>query len=573
MTEKLWLKCYDPEVPPGIDDYDGSIIPSLLEKKIASFGGQTAVDFFGYTMTYAALWEAVQQCTRVLHSIGLARGDRVALFLPNCPHFIIAYYAALRLGAVIVPTNPLYTEKELEFQIKDSGAETLVTLDLLYSKVHKVQPSVGLKRIIVGKIQDYLPPLKKFIYPIIAQKGTENVPLEEKNGVVFYQKLMKSKAPECELPKLSGDDLAILQYTGGTTGSAKGAMLTHKNIVINNTMIRHWYTGLRPGKEIFISVLPFFHTYGMATALNLPLSAGATIVLFPKFVAKDILKAIDAHKATVLPGIPTIYSVLGSFRDLGKYDISTIRFCISGAAPLPLTVLKDFERITGGIIIEGYGLSEASPVTHCNPRGGVRKDGSIGLPVSDTDCKVVDMDTGQDLPEGSTGELCIRGPQVMKGYWNRPEETAATLRDGWLYTGDIARMDEEGYFYIVERKKDMIISEGFNIYPREIEEFLLTHPKVADASVIGMPDKIRGERVYAFVVLKEGIAATPDEIARFCKEHLVRYKAPRKVIFRDSIPRNLAGKNLRRILREEAAALSAADDEHDADREAPQAAE
>jgi len=573
VTEKLWFKCYDPEVPLGIDDYDGSIIPSLLEKRIADFGGQTAVDFFGYTMTYAALWEAVQQCTRVLHKIGLARGDRVALFLPNCPHFIIAYYAALRLGAVIVPTNPLYTEKELEFQIKDSGAETLVTLDLLYPKVYKVQPSVGLKRIIVGKIQDYLPPLKKFIYPIIAQKGTENVPLEEKNEVMFYQRLMKTKAPECKLPQLSGDDLAILQYTGGTTGSAKGAMLTHKNIVINNTQIRHWYTGLRPGKEIFISVLPFFHTYGMATALNLPLSAGATIVLFPKFVAKDILKAIDSHKATVLPGIPTIYSVLGSFRDLGKYDISTIRFCISGAAPLPHKVLKDFERITGGIIIEGYGLSEASPVTHCNPRGGVRKDGSIGLPVSGTDCKVVDMETGQDLPEGSTGELCIRGPQVMKGYWNRPEETAATLRDGWLYTGDIARMDEEGYFYIVERKKDMIISEGFNIYPREIEEFLLTHPKVADASVIGMPDKIRGERVYAFVVLKEGIAATPDEIARFCKEHLVRYKAPRKVIFRDSIPRNLAGKNLRRILREEAAALSAADDEHDADREAPQAAE
>jgi len=572
VTEKLWLKFYDPEVPPAVD-YDESSIASLLEKNIAAFGGQNAIDFFGFTMTYAALWEAVQQCTRVLHSIGLARGDRIALFLPNCPHFIIAYYAALRLGAVIVPTNPLYTEKELEFQIKDSGAETLVTLDLLYPKVHKVQPSVGLKRIIVGKIQDYLPPLKKFIYPIIAQKGTENVPLEEKNGVVFYQKLMKSKVPECQLPKLSGDDLAILQYTGGTTGIAKGAMLTHKNIVINNVMIRHWYTGLRPGKEIFISVLPFFHTYGMATALNLPLSAGARIVLFPKFIAKDILKAIDAHKATVLPGIPTIYSVLGTFRDLGKYNISTIRFCISGAAPLPGTVLKDFESLTGGMIIEGYGLSEASPVTHCNPLGGVRKDGSIGLPVSGTDCKIVDMETGQDLPMGSSGELCIRGPQVMQGYWNRPDETAVTLRDGWLYTGDIARMDEDGYFFIVERKKDMIISEGFNIYPREIEEFLLTHPKVADACVIGMPDKIRGERVYAFVVLKEGIEATSDEIARFCKEHLVRYKAPRKVIFRDSIPRNLAGKNLRRVLREEAAAITAVDDEHNDAPEAPQTAE
>jgi long-chain acyl-CoA synthetase len=314
-------------------------------------------------------------------------------------------------------------------------------------------------------------------------------------------------------------------------------------------------------------VLPFFHTYGMATALNLPLSAGASIILFPKFVAKDILKAIDSHKATFLPGIPTIYSVLGTFRDLGKYSISTIRYCVSGAAPLPGTVLKDFEHLTGGIIIEGYGLSEASPVTHCNPLKNARKEGSIGMPVPGTDCKIVDMETGKDLPLGSTGELCIRGPQVMQGYWNRPEETASTLRDGWLYTGDIARMDEDGYFFIVERKKDMIISEGFNIYPREIEEFLLTHPKVADASVIGMPDKIRGERVYAFVVLKEGIAAAPDEIVRFCKEHLVRYKVPRKVIFRDSIPRNLAGKNLRRVLREEAAALAATDDERD---DAPQ---
>ena len=568
MTEKLWLKSYDPAVPPEVA-YDGSTIPSLLEKSITSFSAQNAVDFFGFTLTYAALWEAVQQCSRVLHSIGIARGDRIALFLPNSPHFIIVYYAALRLGAVIVPTNPLYSEKELEFQIKDSGAETLVTLDVLWPKVYKVQPSVGLKRIIVGKVQDYLPPLKKFIYPIIAQKGTENVPLEEKNGVMFYHKLMKTRAPECQLPKLSGDDLAILQYTGGTTGSAKGAMLTHKNIVINNAQIRHWYTGLRTGKEIFIAVLPFFHTYGMATALNLPLSAGASIVLFPKFVAKDILKAIDSHKGTVLPGIPTIYSVLGSFRDIGKYNVSTIRYCISGAAPLPVTVLKDFEQLTGGIIIEGYGLSEASPVTHCNPLNGHRKDGSIGMPVSGTDCKIVDMDTGQDLPDGSTGELCIQGPQLMQGYWNRPDETAATLRDGWLYTGDIARMDEEGYFFIVERKKDMIISEGFNIYPREIEEFLLTHPKIADASVIGMPDKIRGEKVYAFVVLKEGAEATSDEIARFCKEHLVRYKVPRKVIFRDSIPRNLAGKNLRRVLREEAAALSAADDAV----EAPEAAE
>ncbi len=569
MTQRPWLQCYDQEVPPDIA-YDGSAIPSLLEKSTGLYAKQTALDFFGYTLTYTELWQEIEHFTRILHSLGLGKGDRIALFLPNSPHFPVIYFAALRLGAVIVPTNPLYSEKELEFQLKDSGAETLVTLDMLYPKIYKVQAAVGLKNIIVGKVQDYLPPLKKLLYPIIAQKGTENVPLEEKNGVRFYQSLKKLKAPDCALPKIEGEDLAILQYTGGTTGIAKGAMLTHKNIMVNNAMIRHWYTGLRKGQEIFISVLPFFHTYGMATALNLPLSAGAKIVLFPKFVAKDILKGIDSHKATALPGIPTIYSVLGNFRDIAKYNVSTIRYCISGAAPLPGTVLHDFENLTGGVIIEGYGLSEASPVTHCNPVSGIRKVGSIGVPLPGTDCKIVDMETGKDDPQDGTGELCIRGPQIMKGYWNRPDETADTLRDGWLFTGDIARMDDEGYFFIVERKKDMIISEGFNIYPREIEEFLIAHPKIADASVIGMPDMLRGERVYAFVVLKEGEEATAGEIARVCKEELVRYKVPRKIIFRDSIPRNLAGKNLRRVLREEAAGLAAADDKTEKAAEAPE---
>jgi len=259
-------------------------------------------------------------------------------------------------------------------------------------------------------------------------------------------------------------------------------------------------------------------------------------------------------------GIATICSVLGTYRDIGRYDVSTIRYCVSGAAPLPGTVLKDFEKMTGGSIIEGYGLSEASPVTHANPVDGIRKEGSIGLPLPDTDCRIVDMETGEDVPPGMPGELCIKGPQVMSGYWQRPDETHATLVDGWLYTGDIARMDEQGYFYIVERKKDMIISEGFNVYPREIEEFLLQHPKIADASVVGMPDRLRGERVYAFVVLREGQRATAEEIIQYCKENLVRYTVPRKIIFRDSIPRNLAGKNLRRVLREEAAALAEASD-------------
>lgn len=566
MNTQPWLRSYDQGIPPTLS-YEPGLIPSLLEKTVRKFPKQTAVVFFGFTMTYEQLWDSVRQFSYALNETGIRKGDRIVFFLPNCPQFIIAYYAALLLGAVIVPTNPLYSEKELEFQIRDSGAETLITLDLLYPQVHKVRSSLQLKRIIIGKVQDYLPPLKKLIYPIIAQKGTENIPIEEKDGMVLFQKLMKKNSPACAYPDVSWDELAILQYTGGTTGAAKGAMLSHRNIIANNLQVRSWCHDFRDGEEMFISVLPFFHTYGMATALNLPVSIGATMVIFPKFVIKDILKGIKTYRATALPGIPTIYSVLASYKDIQKYDVSSIRYCVSGAAPLPGAVLKEFERLTGGVIIEGYGLSEASPITHCNPIKGKRKDLSIGLPMPDTDCRIVDADTGAEVHLGENGELCIKGPQVMSGYWQRSEETKATLRDGWLFTGDIARMDEDGYFYIVERKKDMIISEGFNIYPREIEEFLLEYPKIADACVIGMPDKIRGERVYAFVVLKEGAAATPDEIVKYCKDKLVRYKVPRKVIFKDKIPRNLAGKNLRRVLREEAAGMADAGEEKEINNE------
>lgn len=554
MENKPWLSSYDPQVPHSLT-YVPSAIPGILERTARTYPDKTAVIFFGFSMTYGQLWAAVQQFAGALQAIGVTRGERVMLLLPNCPQFIISYFATLRLGAVVVPTNPLYNEKELAFQITDSGATTLITLDLLFPQVNALLPQLGLQRIIVGKVQDYLPPLKKLLYPIIAQKGTEKVQIEDRSDIVLFQKLMKMDVSHASFPDIDWNELALLQYTGGTTGRSKGAMLSHRNIVCNNLQARTWYSGFKVGEEIFISVLPFFHSYGMAVAMNLPISVAATMILFPKFVAKDILKAIKGYRATTLPGIPTIYSVLGTYRDIGKYDVSTIRYCVSGAAPLPGTVLKDFEKMTGGSIIEGYGLSEASPVTHANPVDGTRKEGSIGLPLPDTDCRIVDMETGEDVPPGMPGELCIKGPQVMSGYWQRPEETRSTLVDGWLYTGDIARMDEQGYFYIVERKKDMIISEGFNVYPREIEEFLLQHPKISDASVVGMPDRLRGEKVYAFVVLREGQHATAEEIIQYCKEHLVRYKVPRRVIFKDSIPRNLAGKNLRRVLREEAAAL------------------
>lgn len=551
MNNKPWLASYDPTVPHSLS-YEIDLIPSILEKSVRNFPYHNAIDFLGFTMTYQQLWEAVEKFSRALHSIGVKKGERILLYLPNCPHFIIAYYAAFRVGATIVSTNPLYSEKEVEFQIKDSGAETLVTLDVLFQQLKKTMSAVQLTRIIVGKVKDYLPPLKKIIYPIIAQKGTDKIVIEEKKGIFLFQKLIKGRFPPFDSPSIPHDDLAMLQYTGGTTGIAKGAMLTHSNIVSNTIQIQHYYSGLKKGEDIFISVLPFFHSYGMAVAMNLPLSVGATLILFPKFSAKDILNAIQHYRATIFPGIPSIYSVLNSYKEIKKHDISSINFCISGAAPLPITILEEFERLTGGIILEGYGLSEASPVTHCNPTKGKRKVGSIGLPMPDTDCRIVDIETGKEVPPGQEGELCIKGPQVMKGYWQKHEETHQALRNGWLLTGDIARMDEEGYFYIVERKKDMIISEGFNIYPREVEDFLIQHPRIADASIIGIPDKLRGERVIAYIVLKEGEVSTQEEITKFCRDNLAKYKVPKKIIFRDKIPTNIAGKKLRRVLREDA---------------------
>ena len=549
MTSQPWLSSYDREVPASIE-YPDLLIHQLFEKAAGRFPDHTALNFFGHVISYRELQETILRFAGVLQSLGVKPRDRVVLFLPNTPHMVISFYAALSIGAMVVPTNPLYTEKELAFQITDAGAETLITLDLLYARVNSIKTRTPLKRIIVGKIEDYLPPLKKILFPIIGKKGVDVPAIEESEELFLFQHLLRKKTAPLVAPDTKPGDTALLQYTGGTTGTSKGAMLSHRNIVVNNAQMRHWYFVAREGQETFISVLPFFHSYGMAAALSLPLSLGATLILIPRYVPKDVLKAVEHAKATFLPGIPAIYASLNAYKDIKKYDVSSVAYCISGSAPLPDTVLNDFERLTGGIIIEGYGLTEASPVTHCNAIGK-RKIGSIGLPVPDTDCKIVDIDTGTEVPPGEEGELCIRGPQVMQGYWQKPEETAQVIRDGWLYTGDIARMDEEGFFYIVERKKDMIISEGYNVYPREIDEFLMTHPSVRDAAVIGVPDELRGEKVIAYVILKEGCSATQEEIIKYCRDNLAKYKIPKKIIFKDELPKTLVGKVLRRVLREE----------------------
>jgi long-chain acyl-CoA synthetase len=549
--DKLWLRSYDSTVPATLE-YPRMLIHQMFEQAAEKFPEHTALNFFGTTMTYQELRETIKRFAGALQQLGVQPKQRVVLFLPNCPQMIISFYAALSIGTIVVSTNPLYTEKELEYQIIDAGAETLITLDLLFARINNIKTRTPLKRIIVGEIEDYLPPLKKILYPFMGKKGADAPKIEESGEVFRFQNLARSKTEPAPVPDIKPDDTALLQYTGGTTGTSKGAMLSHRNIVSNNVQMRYWYHMVREGKEIFISVLPFFHSYGLAVAMSLPLSVGAASILIPRYVPKDILKAIEHYKATFFPGIPAIYASLNAYKDVRKYDISSVTYCISGSAPLPVNVLNAFEKLTGGTIIEGYGLTEASPVTHCNPIEHQRKIGSIGLPIPDTDCKIVDLETGQELPPGSEGELCIRGPQIMQGYWQKPEETAQVIKDGWLFTGDIARMDDEGYFYIVERKKDMIISEGYNVYPIELDAFLASHTKVSDAAVVGIPDELRGEKVIAYIVLNEGETATQEEIIKYCRDNLAKYKIPKRVIFTGQLPKSLVGKVLRRVLREEA---------------------
>jgi len=549
--EKLWLKQYDEGVSPHLE-YPDFPLHKLLEISSSKFAHTCAVNFYGNEISYQEWWKLSSLFASHLMSMGLKKGDRVILFLPNCPQMVIAFYGTLIAGGVAVPTNPLYQERELKHQMSDSGAEIVVTLDLLYEKVKSAKAGTKVHTVILTAVQDYLPPLKRMIYPLLNKSSGEPSEMKKGEGVELWKKFMAQEKRGEIFSKVSSEDLAVLQYTGGTTGVSKGAMLTHRNLVCNTYQMRSWYFAVKEGEEVVLAVLPLFHSYGIAVCMNFSIITGSTILLIPRFSPVELLKAIQENRVTLFPGIPGIYSALIHYRGLKKYTLSTIRFCISGAAPLPVKVMEEFEQLTGGLIIEGYGLSETSPVTHSNPLYKQRKAGSIGLPVPDTDCKIVDLETGsKEVSAGEEGELCIKGPQVMKGYWNRPEETAQTIRDGWLYTGDIARMDSDGYFSIVDRKKDMIISEGFNVYPQEIDDLLLRHPKILEAATVGIPDELRGEKIYSYIVLKENETATPEEILAYCRENLAKYKIPKRILIRESLPKSPLGKILKRELKKE----------------------
>ncbi|MDF2679944.1 MAG: lcfA [Brevibacillus sp.] len=548
---KPWIANYPPETAPSLE-YPRVPLTYFLEQSAKNYPDSYAIYFMGKRITYRELLQMSYQFAHALMSRGVKKGDRVAIMLPNIPQAVISYYGALFAGATVVMTNPLYTERELIHQLNDSGAETMITLDLLYKRVSSIKASTPLKQLIVTSIGDFLPFIKKLLYPLVQKKEGHNPQVPYGSEIEPFLSILKESAANPVKAHIDPDeDIALLQYTGGTTGVAKGVMLTHGNLIANSIQCQAVLYKLKKGKERILGALPLFHVYGLTTVMNKGISIAAEIILVPKYDVKQIFDMIDKVKPTLFPGAPTMYIALINHPDLKNHDLSSIEACVSGSAPLPVEVQNKFEELTRGKLVEGYGLTEASPVTHSNPIWGKRITGSIGLPWPDTDCRIVDTATGEALPQGEVGELAVKGPQVMKGYWNRPEETAAILQDGWLLTGDMGYMDEEGYFYIVDRKKDMIIAGGFNIYPREVEEVLFEHPAIQEAAVIGVPDPYRGETVKAFVVFKQGQQASEEELEKHCRQRLASYKIPRKYEIRTDLPKTMVGKVLRRQLQDE----------------------
>lgn len=550
---KPWLELYPEEIPKTLD-YGSQSVQQYLVDSAKKYPDKIAVHFMGKDISYEEIYESALKMANYLRAIGIQKGDRVAIMLPNCPQAVISYYGVLFAGAIVVQTNPLYTERELEYQMKDSGAKAIISLDILYPRISRIMSATELKDVIVTAIKDYLPFPKNILYPFIQKK---------QNGIVvklshedphhlFTYIMKKAPAQEIRLDLDFENDLALLQYTGGTTGNPKGVMLTHKNLIANATACDAWLYKMKKGEEVILGMLPFFHVYGMTTVLILSVMGGHKMVLIPKFDVESALKAIDKQRPTLFPGAPTMYIGLLNHPQLKRYDLSSIEACISGSAPLPLEIQQRFERETGGRLVEGYGLTESSPVTHANFLWGADNiPGSIGVPWPDTEAKIASMETGEDLATGDIGEIAVKGPQVMQGYWNMPQETEKVLKDGWLFTGDLGYMDEKGYFYVVDRKKDMIIAGGFNIYPREVEEVLYEHPAIQEVVVAGVPDPYRGETVKAYLILKEGATITEKELDDFSRKQLAAYKVPRLFEIREEFPKTAVGKVLRRKLVEE----------------------
>ncbi len=550
LAGRPWTAHYDEGVPATLR-YPAVPLQAMLDDAAESFPDATATIFFNAKRSYRSLSDDAWRFANALRRLGVVKGDRVALMLPNCPQFMIAFYGALRAGAVAVPCNPLYTAPELHHQLADSGARTIVVLSRLYPVAKAARADTAVRDVVVTNIKEQMPPVLRVLFTLAKEKKEgHRASFNGDAGAVALPALLKGR-PDRFDAGVGPNDLAVLQYTGGTTGVSKGAMLSHRALVANTLQSRSWFTNLSDGQDTVMGVMPFFHVYGLTVVMSLAVQAAAAIVLEPQLDLGHVLADVQRHRPKLFSGAPRIYNGINNSPLAKKYDLRSIEACISGSAPLLVETHRKFVELTGAKLVEGYGLTEAAPVTHCNPifGQGKQKVGCIGLPFPDVESKIVDLETGgHEMGVGESGELVLRGPQLMDGYYRQPDETAQTLRNGWLYTGDIATVDAEGYVAIVDRKKEIIIVSGFNVYPREVEEVLATHPAVLDAAAIGVPHPMKGEEVKAFVVLKPGATAKADEIIAHCRTQLAPFKVPKEIEFRDSLPKTLIGKTLRRQL-------------------------
>ncbi len=551
MSDKPWLKHYDPGAPQAIE-YPQEPLFCFLEQAAEKYPNASCTVFKGARISYRRMNRITDRLAAGLSKLGVKKGDRVGIFMPNSPQFVMAFYAILKAGGVVVATNPLYTPYEIEHQLNDAGVEVMFVMTNFYNRIKEAQPKTRLRTIIATNIKEALPSPLRLLFTLASEKK-DGHRIELQAGDVWMQKLIDESTSD-DRPKVQvgPDDVALFQYSGGTTGISKGAVALHRNLVANTLQINAWNVLAEPGKEVMLLAIPMFHVYGMVAGLSSAVQMGATMVLVPNpRDIKDVLSNIEIYKATLFPGVPTLYNAINNHPDVlaGKYNLRSIKACLSGSAPLLLETKQKFEQLTGGKVFEGFGLSEAPTATHCNPLLGENKAGSIGMPLPDVDARIISLeDEVTELPQGEPGELVIKGPQVMKGYHNMPTETANSLRDGWLYTGDIAYMDPDGYFVIVDRKKELIKPGGYQVWPREVEEAIITNPKVLEVGVAGVPDPYRGETVKAWVVLKPGETATEAEIKEWCKQHLAVFKVPTYVEFRETLPRTIVGKLLRREL-------------------------
>jgi len=545
--ERIWHKSYAPGVPPAIDP-ERITMAEALHRTAARFPERTAFYFMGRKISFRELESLVNRFARALAALGVRAGDKVATLLPNIPQHVIANHACYRLGAVTVMNNPLYSERELEYQLNDSDARFLVTLDLLLPRALKLRPTTKIETIIPCHINDYLPFPKKQLYPFVKRKMYRKV--VPAPGVHLFLELI-GQYPDDPVPIAARwEETAAILYTGGTTGAGKGAMLTHANICGVVQQFRAWFPDLKDGEDSLMGVYPIFHSAGYSVSQNLPIWAGWTSIMIPRPEPGIIIEMLKACRPGFLPGVPTIFVGLLNREVFRKMDLSYIKGFFAGAAPLAPETVRQLKELTGREIYDVYGLTENTAFATCTPWKGKAKPGTVGVPLPNTDLKIVDLETGtKELPAETAGEICIRGPQLMTGYYKNPEETKNALRDGWLYTGDIGFLDEDGHLTIVDRKKDMIVAAGFNIYPKEIDEVLFGHPRILEACAVGVSDEYRGETVKAFIVVKPGETLTEKEIIEYCRERLALYKVPRQIVFMDSLPKSAVGKILRRELR------------------------